>query len=81
MPPRAQLLSRVLVEPTDISPYHLYAEYLEEKVAADGESEEIPSGYIVARPMADEVPGSDAGAPGDDEGPSMLFQVLVGGHC
>lgn len=42
----------ITVKPTDVSPDHLDAENLEEEVPTDGQSQKLPIGNIVARPMA-----------------------------
>lgn len=80
MPPGTKLLVGVLVEAADVRPHHLDAEYLEEEVAADGKPQEIPSGNVVASPVADEVSRTHTGAPANYERPSQLAQIFVSGH-
>lgn len=70
MPPGTKLLIGVLVKPANVSPHHLDAEYLEEEVAAYGKPQKIPSGNVIASPVADEMPRTHAGASANDEGPS-----------
>ena len=55
VPSCAELLIGVLVEAADVCSHHLYAEYLEEEVAADRQSQKIPGGYVVAGPVTDEM--------------------------
>lgn len=80
-PSRTKLFGRILVKAADVCPHHLYSEYLEEKVAIDGEPEEVPIGYVVSSPVACKIASSHAVASGDNERPlSFLLEELMSGN-
>ena len=82
IPPWTKLLRGVFIEATYIWSYHLYSEYLIEKVAIDGRSQKFPTCNIISSPMSCKVTCSNAVASGNDEWTfSFFFQVLMSWYC